>query len=409
MPRVRPLALLLLALACSPRDPPGDDTAASDGSTTTTTASAGTTAAPTTSGAVTTTTGTTAPECTTFDPNDCTAAVRKVEILAPDIVFALDESSLMGSVLWDHDADDADDDGVSDLDPNQPATPKIARWPSLHRAVEFTLESFDASIHAGLALYPSLAATDDYGAAACASDPELAVHIAPHSGAAILAAMPPEQAGDLAGAVPGAAAIAAATAEHLSLPDAVPRHIVYVTGGAANCHAGAANTTALLETYDDDLPLRVGEALAAGVVTHVVGVAIPDATSPTQQDGRPDATNNFTRLNELADLGGAALPGPTRFHAAADEAALTAALAAIVRAQLSCTVPLDPPPAHPELFGVAVAGVDYGETRVVDCGVEDGWRFVDAATIELCGQACRDFQAEGSLDADYDCPPDPCG
>lgn len=414
--RAHSLGLGLFVLACGAREPLGDGSqTASDASgpatLTESTGSSSTTDLPvtTTATATTSSTGSTTIECTTFDPLDCGQAVLTIPIVAPDIVLVLDKSGAMDSDAkrWDHDGDDANDDGVSDLDPNQPATPKVTRWWSLYQAVQSTLETFDGSINAGLSLFPSTDAISDYSAAACPVNTMIEVPIAPQNGLTILVAMPPAQATNLVGAVPGAAAIAAATAEHLALDHDAPRRIIYVTTGAANCHASGVTPAELFETYDPDLALRVSEALAEGIVTHVVGIAIEDATTPVAKDGTPDATNNHDRLNELADLGGAPLPGAQRFHAVGDEAALTAALTAIVRAELSCVVTLDPTPHYPESVEVEVNGINYGKQQVRDCASEDGWHFVDASTIELCGAACRDFQEIGSLDALYRCPPDP--
>ena len=52
----------------------------------------------------------------------------------------------------------------------------------------------------------------------------------------------------------------------------------------------------------------------------------------------------------------------------------------------------------------------YGMTEVDDCATEDGWHYVemmnpdDPVRIELCGQACSDFQMTGMIDIQYRCP-----
>ena len=78
-----------------------------------------------------------------------------IPLVPIDIVFVLDKSHSMELEpvgLRDHDADDLDLDGISDFDPeqNMPATPEVSRWEDLHRVVEGTLVTFDASLHADL-------------------------------------------------------------------------------------------------------------------------------------------------------------------------------------------------------------------------------------------------------------------
>lgn len=399
---------MLLALACGPTEPPADVASTSTGnSTSTDTSSAPTTAAPT-SDAPTATATTEASTCgETFDPTDCGEAILNLQISPTVFVFVLEKSVSMISDtagLWDHDADDLDDDGQSDLDPDQPATPPVTRWSSLHLAVDTTLTNFDGSLLTGLALFPSAAATLDYTAAACPVDAPLTVPIAAHNAVPIVAAMPPASATDLKGASPGAAAIAAATLELTTTDPTLARHIVYITDGAANCRDGS-DPPDLFEIFDTTLLDNVAAASTQQISTHVLGIAIPDLISPTVKDGEPDNVNTRELLNQLATLGGAALPGSTKFHLATRESDLLAALDTIARSTLSCVVPLDPVPVYPELGELTVNGVDYGPAAITDCARGDGWRYLDAATIELCGQACHDFQQTGDLDLTLRCPP----
>lgn len=414
----RPTLCLVLAMfvaACGPSDPPADDT--NPGTTTTVATTVTTTSEPTnstelpTSSSTSSTSSTSASDsCVTFDPNDCGEAIVNLNISPALFVFALEKSTSMVSDpkgLWDHDADDLDDDGQSDLDPQQPATPKTTRWASLHHAVDATLTSFDASLITGLSLFPSDAATLEDTPAACPVDDPLTVPLAAKNAIAILAALPAADATDLKGASPGAAAIAVATAELLAADPTFTRHIVYVSDGAANCRAGSQPPD-LFESFDDSLLDQVAAAAAQNITTHVVGIAIPDLVSPAVKDGEPDGVNNHGLLNQLATLGGAPLPGPDQFHAATRESDLLAALDAIARASLSCVVTLDPPPKYLDTTEISVSGLDYGRAMVTDCASEDGWHYLDDATAELCGLACRDFQQVGTLDAHYRCPDTPC-
>lgn len=414
----RPSHALALILACGPQTPssdtadPGATSTTANTSTSTTDPSPTTTADPSTSTSDPPTTTTSSATCAeTFSPNSCGEAVVTIPAPAIAVVFALEKSVSMVSVpggQWDHDADDLDDDGQSDADPDQPATPKTSRWMSLYHAVSDTLTQFDAALVAGLALFPGAAATLDYTVAACPADAAPIVPLAPQNAAAIIAALPAADATDLKGASPGAAAIASATTALAELEPEFARHIVYVTDGAANCHAGS-DPPPLFETLDPDLAARVTDATAQEITTHVIGIAIPDSTSPNAKDGEPDDINTHDHLDQLATLGGAALPGPTKFHLATRESDLLLALDTILRSTRPCVVTLDPPPPGPDHVEIHVDNISYGTTSVVDCTTEDGWHYLEPGlTIELCGAACRDYQRVGSVEATYHCPPTPC-
>lgn len=361
-------------------------------------------------------TGTDSSGSTTFDPNDCGEAVIDIPIVTPNVMLVLDKSGSMVTSMdqkgyWDHDGDDADNDGIQDADMMSPATPKITRWRSLYGVVEFITSTFDNSMNLGMVLFPSKNATSNYNDTACpvALTPEVA--IAPTNGAAILGAMPGPDETDatIKGGTPAAKGMKAALGELGKFEDGQPQIVILVTDGAANCQEGAANNTELFEIYDEDLPQLVGDAWTMNnVATYVVGIAIKDETSAMVNDGNPDNTNTFTRLNELADLGGVPRPGTTKFYDTQNQVELQAALDDIAMQILSCTIPLDPVPKYPDYVEVEVNGVEYGSKKVTTCdGSEDGWMWTDEAMkneIILCGKACSDFQMTGSLDAQYRCP-----
>src|SRR5690606_31559106 len=124
---------------------------------------------------------------------------------------------------------------------------------------------------------------------------------------------PDETDATIKGGTPATKGVKAALAELATIQDGQPQFIILVTDGAANCREDAQNNTELFEQYDENLPAVVGDAFAnLDVPTYVVGIAIKDETSATQNDGNPDNTNTYTRLNELADLGGRARPGDTK-------------------------------------------------------------------------------------------------
>lgn len=328
-------------------------------------------------------------------------------------MLVLDKSGSMVSDPnghWDHDGDDADDDGIQDADEMSPSTPKRTRWKSLYEAVQ-SMSAFEGSMHLGMALFPSKLATSSYNESACPVSATPEVSIAPTNGMAVLSAMPGPDANDtIKGGTPAARGIKAALSELATVQDGQPRFIILVIDGAANCVEDALDNTTRFEVYDDTLHTLVGEAYTiADIRTYVVGIAIKDEVSPMVNDGNPDDINTHTKLNELAELGGRPLPGPTKFYDTQDQIELETALDQISWQMkiLSCTVTLAPAVEHPHYLAVEVGDVEYGSDQVMLCNEsEDGWMYTSGEMNEivLCGKACSDFQTSGSLRARYRCP-----
>lgn len=113
-----------------------------------------------------------------------------------------------------------------------------------------------------------------------------------------------------------------------------------------------------------------------GIKTYVVGIDIGSGSVDT--------------LNRMAEAGGTARPGDTKYYPVSDQASLEQALATITSQIISCTFALDSAPPAPEYIGVTVGGtaVSRDETRT------DGWD-VDAAsrTITFYGDACVNLQS----------------
>jgi len=299
-----------------------------------------------------------------------------------DLIFVIDKSAAMMSP-WDHDSDDA--------------TPMVARWTSINHAVAQTAERFDASIRAGLALYPSKAATNVYGAAQCPVADPLDAGLALTNAAAIVDALPPAAA-TVKGARPAAtAAIAAIAALSADRPEA-RKQVLFLTGGAGNCSAGAPSDQALLEAYDESLHPAINQAFFSGILTHVIGIGITSVVSPKIVDSEPDGVDTYDKLNNLAQLGGTAKAGPEKFWAVDDEEELLAALDASVRHGLSCVLTLPDPAPQPFAVDIVLAGVEL--PFITDCAGQHGWHYEVAGVydrIELCGQACGQFQEVGAV------------
>jgi hypothetical protein len=216
-----------------------------------------------------------------------------------------------------------------------------------------------------------------------------------------MAGIPAADTTNLAGGTPTATAVSVALDHLRSLDPKVPRAILLVTDGAANCAEGA-EPPALFEVYDDSLHALVGDAFTnEGIPTYVVGVGIEDLTTPAAQDGTPDEVNAFAELNDLATLGGRPKADPDeKFYNTVNEIELTAALKAITFDALTCVVPLDPPLAAPEGIAVEVDGVAIPQVEA--CGTESGWAFTNPGgpfdAIVLCGSACTGLKLAGEAD-----------
>ncbi|MCB9700349.1 MAG: VWA domain-containing protein [Myxococcales bacterium] len=327
----------------------------------------------------------------------CGDAQVNVPVISPNVMLVLDKSGSMVANSWDGDAD--------------PQTPDVTRWYSLFNVVEFVATDFDNSMNLGMTLFPSKKAKSEYSANACLVEASPDVPVGASNGATVLASLPPESASSaqIAGGTPTRAGVLTAIDHLAAIDDGHPKYLILVTDGAANCSLEAADETQRFEVYDEALAPVLAEAAAAGIATFVVGIDIQDQTSETKQDGNPDATNTFQKLNELAIAGGKAREGDEKFYNSQNQIELQAALEAIVTDVISCDVILDPAPDFPSYVEITIDGFDYGSTMVTDCESEDGWMYSspEMDTLRLCGKACADFQMSGALDAVYGCPESP--
>ena len=404
----RVLSLILSALTTACPDA-GTQTSDSGTGTTTTTplTSDGHSSAPPVTSSVsgTTSPGSTGPTdvtTTCFDPNDCGEAVVNITFMKPSVMLVLDKSGSMvadPNGFWDHDAD--------------PATPTITRWNSLHSGVDLFVTGFEGSMHLGAVLFPSLMAASSYNEAACVVGPEPEVAIAPMHAAKILATIPGALADSMMmkGATPASKALKLAITELETAPNDLPKFMIFVTDGAANCQENAPDPTTLFEVYDDAVMETVAAAAAMGIKTYVVGIDISQEVSGEVKDGNPDNTNSHEKLNLMADAGGVPRPGAEKFFNATNQNELQAALQTIAMELVSCTLDLDPTPRYPDFVEIT----PYGKSQVLDCMTEDGWMYLpkqdpndpeELTRVQLCGQACSDLQMSGEVDVQYRCPDD---
>jgi len=332
-----------------------------------------------------------------YDPAHCGEKVLNVPIAA-NMVLLIDKSGSMVSNSWDDD--------------NDPNTPEVTRWHSLHKVVEYIASTFDTSINLGLHFFPSLQAQSKYDAAACvvASEPE--VFAAADNAETILAKLPPPQAlSEIAGATPLRKGLITAIAHLKTLDDDLPKFITIITDGGANCSPEGENpldTNLLFETYDQAVHQVVADAYTLDEIgVFVVGIDILNATSPQKDNGDPDNTNVFDKLNELALAGGYPKDHPfERFYNTINLLDLQASLTTIATQILPCTIPLDPPPKYPDLLELNIVGIQYPAALPLPVCIGDGWFFSepDYSQITLCGAACTNFRTSGVITAQSKCP-----
>lgn len=313
--------------------------------------------------------------------------------IVPSMQLVLDKSGSM-LTLWDHDAN--------------PNTATVTRWFSLYAVVDKLLTNFNAKFNFGMNLFPSKSANGNYNSGACPVNANVEVPVSPLNKDAILAVLPAQNNMTIKGGTPAAAGMTAAVNHLKTLDPMSPRLIALITDGAANCAANAIPPP-LFEMYDQTVHTVVDNAFKVDKIpTYVIGIATANMVSPVVMDGNPDGINPYTKLNELAVLGGKPKNNPNeKFYNANNQIELDAALDAIITDAQSCVIPLDVEPGFPEFTKVKIGGVLI--PKIMNCGNQNGWKYVDPAppyaAIELCGTACASLKQTGAADVEYYCMP----
>jgi len=350
-------------------------------------------------GASTTTMGdaSTTDDGNTTDDVPCQVVQATLKPVVPNMMLVLDKSGSMvvnPGGYWDHD--------------NNANTPKITRWNSLYNVVELVVTKFNDKLNFGASLFPSVFATNDYNANACKVNANVEIPVAAKNKDAILAGIPAALDTSLKGGTPTSAGMLAALNHLKTLPPEVPRAVLLVTDGAANCTMGAIPPP-LFESYDNNVHTIVSDAYTKDKIpTYVVGIDTKNVISPVSPDGNPDNTNTYVKLNELAVQGGKPKNDPNeKFYNTTNQIQLETALDAIIADALSCVIPLDPEPAKPELTKVKILGVEL--KQITDCSKENGWLYTNPNgpydAIELCGTACKSLKEQGKAEVNFFCVP----
>lgn len=346
----------------------------------------------------TTTDGTTSGSSTTTGADEttedvpCQVQMATLKPVIPNMMLVLDKSGSM-LTLWDHDAN--------------ANTPTITRWNSLYQVVDTVVNKFNDKVNFGANLFPNKSAQQVYNANACLVNANVEIKVKAKNAAAILAGIPAANTMAIFGGTPAAAGMTSALNHLKTLPADVPRAILLVTDGAANCGMGL-QPPPLFEQYDQNVHTIVGDAYTKdNIPTYVIGINTINSMSGNAQDGSPDNINAFTKLNELAVLGGNPKNDPNeKFYNADNQIELGAALDAVIADALSCIIPLDVEPAKPEFTQVKINGVKV--PHVNSCA-ENGWVYTNPNgpydAIELCGTACGNLKMTGKADVNFFCVP----
>lgn len=320
-------------------------------------------------------------------PGDCGASIFMLEHQPTNVVLVLDKSYSMIDNSWNHD--------------NNPATADVTRWNSLHSSVSFIIDEFDEGLNFGAVLFPSVDVPDNEWQTACMVALEPDAPVEPGNGEAVLAALPEADSLEIFGGTPASEGIATALNHLRSLDPELPRAMILITDGAANCLAGTTDS-AVFDLYDENLPALVAGAFNdEDIPTYVVGIDIIDGIATYPQD------NPYDRLNEVAIAGGFPQPGAEKFHNAQDEDELRAAISQIT-SQIGCIIPLDMAPEQPDLLSISIDGVQIPFVDSCD-GVGSGWTYTHPMgpydEIELCADSCNALHNVGTLAAHYNCIP----
>ncbi len=273
----------------------------------------------------------------------CAAASFTLARRDAEVLFVVDRSGSMSTAI----ATDA--------------TGATSRWDALRGALADALPRYQTALTAGLALFPS-------GAASCDVRDDGLVEVAPARGSAadVLRALSRTAPG---GSTPTGAAVLAGARYLLRRASAnVSRTIVLATDGAPTCTAGGGDNGVT------DAVNAIATARAMGVSTYVIGISMP---------GEAELMN---ALDRMAVAGGHPLPGSVRHYAIHDPGALARAFMDVPRSISECTwFASTAAPAEGEVtLRAGGAVVPHDPAR------RDGWAWSDPARgqVTLYGPAC---------------------
>ncbi len=282
----------------------------------------------------------------------------------------------------------------------------VSRWDRVYALVEQIAAQLGDRVNLGVQVVPSLDAQPSEFFNPCYTDASTRLLPAPAQGEASLAIIPVAQPTLGEHALRGGLDLTLAGFA-LQDPEALrPQAIVIISDPPLNCSEAATDGLERVTLFDGGLAPRVAAIAATGVPVFVVGVGVtPTDGTPPFPGARTDEVDPHLAFNALAEAGGRARPGDTRYYRPEDGAELIAALAAVPPAFADCRVPLEGAPAYPDRLVVTIAAASYREDP--GCAAGHGWRYPDPddlAVIELCPDTCAEFRAASALTIEQRCP-----
>lgn len=312
----------------------------------------------------------------------------------------LGDPGLGGTPPADDDGDDGDGDGVGGdvcddevFQASEAVPPRIllvvdksgsmedeavgyagSKWDGAVSALSSVVTSLSGDVEFGLMLYPD--GTSNFNEC---REGALEVSVGPSSASAIVNELDDTSPG---GGTPTAPTLIEARQmlDGLSA-DGGSRVVILATDGGPNCNSGldtnscrcvhAGQCDDSRNCLDDENSISAAAQLsAAGYSVFVIGI--------------PGSENFNDVLNNLAEAGGTALPGATKFYEATNSDALATSLENIASRVATCRFDLQSPVTSATDVTVTIgsAGVPRDTTRT------NGWDLVDDDTIELFGPAC---------------------
>ena len=239
------------------------------------------------------------------------------------------------------------------------------RWESLMDAATSVLPMLD-DLHMGLLTFPRLTGSGELLNCMVATSPDIGIALGtrPAILSRLIAADP--RAGD----TPTPQAFGTAQSALAAMSSPRERFVILMTDGLPepNCGSTVPATVTAISNLRTSL----------GIDTFVIGIVGPDPSGDTS--GIPALQAG---LNMMADAGGRARPGATRYYEAVDGPALTAALTSIVAAATDCRFTLSSVPPRP-----GSVEVRFGTSIVPRAR----WTLTGTA-LEFNGSACDQIRA----------------
>jgi hypothetical protein len=313
----------------------------------------------------------------------------------------LDKSGSMvaeqpGLGYWDHDAN--------------ANTPKITRWNSLYQVVDTVVTKFNDKLNFGASLFPSKFAQHDYNSNACKVNAQRRDPGRPRTRTAILAGIPPALDDDAQGRDADGGGHARRARTHLkTLPADVPRAVLLVTDGAANCTMGA-DAAAACSRATTTTCTRSWATRSPRTRSRPTWSASTPRTRQSNRAGRQPGQHQHVHQAQRAGGPGRQAeerPGRRSSTTRPTRSSCRRPSTRSIADALSCMIPLDSEePAKPELTKVKILGV---EVHVMDCAKENGWVYTNPNgpydAIELCGTACTNLKQSGKAEVNFFCVP----